>query len=69
MPDTGLGAAFDLGLGNTLSQQTKDQTEEEKKRRRLGLAPGSAAAALFGYGRAGVAPVSMTGLGVTGGSG
>ena len=34
-----LGAASDLGLGSMLSDQTKDETEEEKKRRKLGLSP------------------------------
>lgn len=30
-------AATDLGYGNALSQQVKDETEEEKRKRRLGL--------------------------------
>lgn len=31
------GAVADLGLGSNLSDQVKDQTEEEKRKRRLGL--------------------------------
>lgn len=32
-------AASDLGLGSSLSQQVVDETEEQKRRRRLGLSP------------------------------
>lgn len=38
MPDpSGFGVAADLGLGNALSQQVTDATEEERRRRRQGL--------------------------------
>jgi hypothetical protein len=30
---------FDLGLGDALSEQQRDETEEQKRRRRLGLSP------------------------------
>lgn len=30
-------AAMDLGLGSDLAQQEKDMTEEEKRKRRLGM--------------------------------
>ena len=30
-------AAMDLGLGSQLPQQLKDETEEEKKKRQLGM--------------------------------
>lgn len=30
-------AATDLGLGNSLGQQVKDETDEEKKKKKLGL--------------------------------
>ncbi len=30
-------AAMDLGLGNQLPQQVADQTEEEKRKKRLGM--------------------------------
>ena len=62
----GGSAASDLGFGGgLLRDQATDETEEEKRRRRLGLAPlqrGGAAEALFGYGQTGVA--SVMGLGV-----
>jgi hypothetical protein len=32
-----LSAFGDLGLGNALQQQTADQVEEERRKRRLGL--------------------------------
>jgi hypothetical protein len=48
----GFGASNDLGLGGSLSQQVTDQTEEQKKRRKLGMTPlavnSSAAAQLLG---------------------
>ena len=53
----GTGSVTDLGLGTSLADQTKDDTEEERKRRRLmGLGLGSAGMAtpqvsqLFGLG-------------------
>lgn len=58
-----MGAATDLGLGSALSQQVKDQTEEERKRRQmLGIGPmqqqqGTAAQMLLGGG------FGMTGVG------
>jgi hypothetical protein len=30
-------ASMDLGLGNQLPQQVKDETEEEKKKRQMGM--------------------------------
>lgn len=57
------GAAGDLGLGSALSQQVKDETDEEKKRRQMGLSAlqqGSAAQMLLGnYGMTGIAPVKL----------
>lgn len=32
-------AAYDLGLGGALSKQVKDETEEERRKRMLGLSP------------------------------
>lgn len=53
----GTGSVTDLGLGTSLSDQTKDETDEEKRRKRLmGLGLGSAGMAtpavsqLFGLG-------------------
>lgn len=67
MAGVGMGmAATDLGLGTSLAGQVDDLTEEEKRRRRMGLAQSPAVQALFGYGRAGVAPAaasSQLGLG------
>ena len=53
-----LGAASsDLGLGGLLDKQTQDETEEEKRRKRLGLSPlaatSPAAQQLFGFGTTG----------------
>lgn len=49
---SGFGAPLDLGLGSSLSQQVTDQTEEQKKKRKLGLPPlavnSSAVEQLFG---------------------
>lgn len=57
----GVSAVSDLGLGSMLGQQTTDETEEEKRKKRLGLmtsGSGSLAAQqLFGFGQAGVASV------------
>lgn len=49
-------ASTDLGLGGMLSAQTKDETEEEKRKRKLGLSAlqGGAAQELFGgFGKTG----------------
>lgn len=56
----GLSAAStDLGLGGSLSQQVKDETEEERKKRQLGMsiAQGPAASLMLGYGSGGVGKV------------
>ena len=37
MAISGMGAASDLGFGAALSQQVKDETEEEKKKRMVGM--------------------------------
>lgn len=45
-------ASGDLGFGSTLSQQVQDETEEEKRKKRLGLSvmQDSAARMLLGSG-------------------
>lgn len=62
-----LGAAGDLGLGDMLSNQRIDETEEERKRRLLGLSQnkGSAAAQQL-FGMTGVQPVAPLSLGLGG---
>ena len=57
-----ISAASDLGLGSNLSQQVQDETEEEKRKRKLGMSllQGGAAQTL-GFGLTGVAPVKMNG--------
>lgn len=54
-------AASDLGLGASLSQQVQDQTEEEKRKKALGLSVLQSPAAQMliggGYGRTGVGQV------------
>lgn len=61
----GPGAVMDLGLGSALSQQVKDETDEEKKRRQMGMSPlqGMASQMLLGgsFGMTGVAPVKAYG--------
>lgn len=43
------GAATDLGLGSNLVQQVKNETEEERKKRLMGLSTASPAVqSLFG---------------------
>ena len=64
MPTDPYSAASDLGLGTMLGDQTKDMTEEERRRRRLGLSPLGAGASpavqsLFG----------LTGVASPGGAG
>jgi hypothetical protein len=54
MPAMGLSAATDLGLGSSLSDQVKDETEEEKRRKRLGL-DSPAVQSLFGMSPPGLA--------------
>lgn len=63
-------AANDLGfgLGSSLAQQAQDETEEERKRRQMGLTPNKnslAAQQLFGFGQTGVASAAMD-LGLNG---
>lgn len=53
------GASSDLGLGTALADQVAGETEDEKRRRKLGLAQSDAAQALFGYGRTGIAPLQL----------
>jgi hypothetical protein len=63
MLDSLLGTtAKDLGLGQNLSDQVAGETDEEKKRKKLGLAQSPAVQSLFGYGQTGIAPMSL-GLG------
>lgn len=54
-------ASGDLGFGSTLSQQAADETEEEKRKKRLGMSPLQSDAAKMllggGYGMTGVGKV------------
>lgn len=53
-------ASGDLGFGSTLSQQVSDETDEEKRKKKLGLSPLQNQAAqmlLGGMGTAGVGKV------------
>lgn len=55
-------ASLDLGLGSALSQQVKDETDEEKKRRQMGMSQQQGPASqmlLGGFGMTGVAPVKL----------
>jgi hypothetical protein len=67
------GAANDLGfgLGDMLSQQREDETEEERKRRLMGLSPlaksSATAQSLFGFGQTGVGPIAPLQLGLKSG--
>ena len=57
----GISAVTDLGLGSSLSQQVDDDTEEEKRKKRLGLgALQNGAAQALGFGMTGVQAVKMT---------
>jgi len=53
-----LGAASDLGLGSMLGNQQQDETEEEKRKRKLGMSPltqnSLAVQTLFGAGNTGM---------------
>lgn len=57
----GLSAAFDLGMGSQLSGQMQDETEEEKRKKRLGLSAMQSPAAQMllggGFGQTGVGKV------------
>lgn len=61
MPMQPLSAASDLGLGTSLSDQVKDETDEERKKRQMGLSTlqSQASALLIGnpFGRTGVGQV------------
>lgn len=65
MPMAGMSAGTDLGLGSSLADQVTDETDEEKKRKKLGLAQSPAVQSLFGYGQTGVASAQL-GLGSAG---
>jgi hypothetical protein len=59
MPDNPFGfAALDLGLGDPLSAQVKDETEEQRKKRlllqqqRTALGPAAMSLGLGGFGQA-----------------
>lgn len=73
MPTDTLSAASALGfgLGDMLGQQRNDETEDERKRRLLGLSTAAknsgAAQQLFGYGQTGIAPMAPLSLGLAGG--
>lgn len=56
MPNLTGVASVDLGLGSNLSQQVQDETDEEKRKRKLGMSPlqSQAAQMLLGNGGAGV---------------
>jgi hypothetical protein len=49
-------AATDLGLGNMLSEQRDNQTDEEKRRRHLGL---SVLGGGLNYGQTGIASMDL----------
>lgn len=59
--NTGLSAANDLGLGSQLTGQVQDETEDEKRRKRLGLSALQSPAAQMllggGFGQTGVGKV------------
>lgn len=55
----GSTAATDLGLGSNLADQVTDETEEEKRKRRLGMSQSPAVQSLFGYGMTGIAPAQL----------
>lgn len=54
-------ASGDLGFGSTLSQQVADETDEEKRKKKLGMSPLQSQAAQMllgsGYGMTGVGKV------------
>lgn len=56
-----IGASTDLNLGNLLDMQRRDETEEERKKRQLGL---STLNNPLNFGRTGVASLD---LGIPGG--
>lgn len=58
-PNSGLGAATDLGMGDLLGQQVAGETEEERKKRLAGMSE---------QGKAAGSPAAMQLLGGLGGS-
>lgn len=57
-------ATIDLGLGSMLDTQRQDDTEEERRKRRLGLSTLSGNP--LGQGRTGIASLDLGVAGVTG---
>lgn len=53
----GISAAFDLGLGDMLSQQRQDETDEERRKRRLGMLPDQNNP--YNFGRTGIASIDL----------
>ena len=57
-PYGGSTVAADLGLGSLLKDQVADETEEQKRKRRLGLSPmakdSAAVGSIFDFGNTGV---------------
>lgn len=66
-------ASNDLGLGGVLGDQVVDETEEQRKKRLIGLSPAAkgslAAQQLFGFGQTGVATAAGSMLGLRNGRG
>lgn len=57
----GISAETDLGLGSNLSQQVEDDTDEEKKKRQMGLSSlQNGAAQALGFGMTGVAAMKLS---------
>lgn len=56
------GSMNQIGLGDALGTQMDDETEDQKRKRLLGLSQG-AATDLFNFGRTGIGAVASLGLG------
>jgi len=71
MPLPGVSAAFDLGLGDMLSQQQQDETDDERKKRLRGMSDRQTMGGLFDFGRTGIASIDLAmpgaGMGSIGG--
>lgn len=54
-----ISASFDLGLGGMLDLQQQDQTEEERRKKKLGMSDRQKQAGMYDFGATGIASLDL----------